>query len=423
MYGGTSHGYLAFPGVYTSCEIPPHLFRNWLTFCKQMTTQRCEHRCNQTLDNLADLTSQPIAEDRSLTDRYAELKRQSFFLRSTPDFYKTDVVANSSTTTYSSSPSVFVTELRNPDTKAGFYIVRNEDSTSAEPLSFKLDVATSLGDLTIPRLTSGVGLEGRESRAIVTDYRIGGVHVFYSTASVLFAGKVGAVDFLYLYGNKNETLEASFNFSTKDVKIANVAFPIIIEPTRHAKGASTVLWTPESDSVTVLQVPGAVIALSNKDVAGEFWAPILDDANADVYDTGAKKSVVVFGPYLVRSASLSEEGDLKLSGDIDRPSTVIVFTGTDLASVEWNGGRVDCLGDDVMSSMIATTCAFRLDFEAPSIKISDFGAWKYKDTLPEIRKDYDDEDWIVANRTGTTNPWKPHVGKVRQSGEIEIEYR
>jgi hypothetical protein len=53
------------------------------------------------------------------------------FLRSAPEFYKTDVVGNSTSGSVAvSNPAAFVTELRNPDTNAGFYIARQTYSPS-----------------------------------------------------------------------------------------------------------------------------------------------------------------------------------------------------------------------------------------------------------------------------------------------------
>jgi hypothetical protein len=72
-----------------------------------------------------------IAENRALTDKYAEVKRQGHFLRSSPEFYKTDWVGNSTAGVVSTSnPSALVTFLQNPDTKSGFYIARHTDSAS-----------------------------------------------------------------------------------------------------------------------------------------------------------------------------------------------------------------------------------------------------------------------------------------------------
>ena len=102
MYGGTSWGHLPNPGVYTSYDY-----------------------------------GAAISEARQIeSPKFAELKRQSLFVRSTPEFYKTDVVGNSSDASgavklYGSDHmDVFVTLLQNPDTNARFYIARHQNSTS-----------------------------------------------------------------------------------------------------------------------------------------------------------------------------------------------------------------------------------------------------------------------------------------------------
>lgn len=74
-----------------------------------------------------------IRESRLLSDKFDELKRQGIFLRSSPGFYKTDWVGDTDTTmpgvTVNGSEA-YVTWLRNPDTGAGFYIVRQANSSS-----------------------------------------------------------------------------------------------------------------------------------------------------------------------------------------------------------------------------------------------------------------------------------------------------
>jgi hypothetical protein len=64
------------------------------------------------------------------------------FIRSSPEFYKTDWIADSSTgLAVSASKDAFFTLLKNPDTGAGFYIARHLDSSSkyATALSYTLE--------------------------------------------------------------------------------------------------------------------------------------------------------------------------------------------------------------------------------------------------------------------------------------------
>lgn len=74
-----------------------------------------------------------IRESRLLTSKYDELKRQGLFLRSSPEFLKTDWIGDTNTTipgvTLQGSEA-YITLLRNPDTGTGFIIARQNDSTS-----------------------------------------------------------------------------------------------------------------------------------------------------------------------------------------------------------------------------------------------------------------------------------------------------
>lgn len=82
-----------------------------------------------------------ITENRELTPKYDELKLQGLFLRSSPEFYKTDWIGNSSTTSVTvSNSAAFVVKLVNPDTTTGFYIARQNDSTSTFVISLESQV-------------------------------------------------------------------------------------------------------------------------------------------------------------------------------------------------------------------------------------------------------------------------------------------
>ena len=72
-------------------------------------------------------------ENRMLSEKYDELKRQGLFLRSSPEFRKTDWVGESSTgipgVTISNS-AAYGTLLHNPDSGTNFLVIRQTDSTS-----------------------------------------------------------------------------------------------------------------------------------------------------------------------------------------------------------------------------------------------------------------------------------------------------
>lgn len=80
-------------------------------------------------NSLVDDYGAAITESRELGSKFDELKRQSLYLRSVRDFANTYIVSNSSKVK-GFEPEAFWTELRNPETGAGFYIVRHLDSSS-----------------------------------------------------------------------------------------------------------------------------------------------------------------------------------------------------------------------------------------------------------------------------------------------------
>lgn len=334
---------------------------------------------------------QAIAEDRSLTDRYTELKRLSMFLRSSPDFYKTDILGDSSGWGYSSDGSAFVTELRNPDTKAGFYIVRNRDSTSTSPISFKISVGQPTGQhTTIPTIASGINLKGRDSRVIVHEYVRGAIHLLYSTASVLYAGKIGSTDVVYLYGDAGDTLEIAIDAPPSSLSSSSSTVKITAAGT-----GSTLVWSPAKAEITVVTGKGLSLILSDTNTAGTAWTPYVGAGGADRYDSGSKSSIVVVGPYLVRNATRTGNS-LSLTGDTSSSpttTTVTVFAGGNLSSVTWNGQSYPC------ASKLNSACQFGVDFGGPSA-IAQLGQWLSIDTLPELTSNFDDSNWTEPSTSG-----------------------
>ena len=68
-----------------------------------------------------------------LWEKYDEMKRQSLFLRSSPQFRKTDWIGDTNhglAGVTVNGTGAFVTYLRNPDSGTGFIVVRQIDSAS-----------------------------------------------------------------------------------------------------------------------------------------------------------------------------------------------------------------------------------------------------------------------------------------------------
>ncbi|KAL0566470.1 hypothetical protein V5O48_015544 [Marasmius crinis-equi] len=393
LYGGTSWGNIPYHGIYTSYD--------W---------------------------GAAISEPRTLGTKYTELKLQGLFLRSSPEFYKTDVVANStesdlpgSITPVGNTSLGFATLLRNPDSGAGFWIVRQNDSTSTAISQFKLTVTTSSSlsggqEIQVPQVMPAITLNGRESKVIVTDYLFGSSRALYSTASVLFAGTIDGRDVLFLYGDSEQEHEAAL--ALNGTSIVNVTTPLIqIQPSNasesivtFAKGIQGLQTIHSSDTQLVL--------FADTTTAGTFWSPAIanaDDPHGNYWSIGTNETVLIGGPYLVRSANISD-GVLNLKGDFDVSEfnsttsaggkSLTIIAPKSVMSATWNGEPVTFEssfvetgyrtglvqeGDSLLPSSIAS--------EVPDLSANE---WKYADSLPEIREDWDDSQWVVANHT-TTN--------------------
>lgn len=86
------------------------------------------------------------------------------FVRAARDLPKTWVVQSGNATGTSAPGEIQVDELRNPDTDAGFYVVRHANSSSLEVTSFDLDVTDWQGNTTVP-----ITLNGRVSIDLVQE--------------------------------------------------------------------------------------------------------------------------------------------------------------------------------------------------------------------------------------------------------------
>lgn len=98
--------------------------------------------------------------------------------------------------------------------------------------------------------------------------------------------------------------------------------------------------------------------------------------------------VLVEGPYLVRSASVSGS-TLAIRGDSTDKTDVEVFAPKGVKAITWNGKQVKS-SKTSYGSLKATLAA------PPAIKLPSFGSWRSNDSLPERLESYDDSGaaWV-----------------------------
>ncbi|EIN12800.1 glycoside hydrolase family 35 protein [Punctularia strigosozonata HHB-11173 SS5] len=383
VYGGTSWGALPFPGVYTSYDY-----------------------------------GAAIAEDRHLTEKYAELKRQGLFLRSSPEFYKTEWVGNSTDGAVAiTDPAVFAVLLRNPDTNTKFYFLRHSNSSSLLKTNFGLDVDTSIGQLHLPRLSDSLSVIGRQSKIVVTDYHFGTSTLLYSTAQVYFAGRIGDRDVLFLYGDVRQDHEAA-------IDLTGVYNPIQRHPRvsmmrTDLDGSSRTLISFLSGIeglVTIWDSSTQLVLYSDSTTAGTFWSPpIAYDNNSfsNYWSFGTNVTVLVGGPYLVRDARIRGR-ELALRGDLDKDARLIVIAQPEITTVSWNDILVpfsSAAQEISATGMFVGDLVYSSGHESVSpVVLPPLTGWSFAWSLPEIYRNFSDSRWTAANHTQTNNPWGPEYG-------------
>ncbi|KAK1217819.1 hypothetical protein PQX77_019527 [Marasmius sp. AFHP31] len=398
-YGGTSWGGIPFHGVYTSYDY-----------------------------------GAAISESRMLTTKYSALKRQGMFIRSSPEFYKTDWIGNSSTLTegavisINNTPPAFVTLLRNPDTRAGFWIVRQNDSTSTATSEFRLNVTTADG--TKLQLYTDITLSGRESKTIVTDYAFGANSTaLYSEAEVFFAGVIDGRDVLFLHGNSEQL--HSFAVPLTGTPTPGIASPgspdIQFKETVAGKARLVVVLPGVKGLVTVYDSDTQLILYADSDTVDTFWAPTIAGEGdfANFWSLGTNETVLIGGPYLVRSADIDDGNTLALRGDLNisegAPEVLLtVIAPKRVKAITWNGQMVTEATSFVPTSWVSgaiqssdeTTTTNSLG-GAAGITAPKLDEWKFRDSLPEVESGFDDSSWAVADHTTTNIPRKPFYGDGR----------
>ncbi|KAF7303052.1 Beta-galactosidase [Mycena kentingensis (nom. inval.)] len=346
----------------------------------------------------------PIDEQRQITAKHGELKLQSLFLRSFPDFYQTDLVVVDTTTV----PNVYITHLTNPEQGSSFYIFRPNNVTLNNTLSFQYAIGAD--NVTVPQNGASLTLLGRDSFVIATDLVFGSSKLRYSTASLLTQQELDGTDFLVVYGNIGLSYEMSFDLEG-DVGVdargpaqvtslkGTSAFTINFSP---ASGLTLVLLTSTNDARPI------AILIADYDSATRLWQPTIKSTGtfSNYVQFGASTPLLVSGPYLVRNASL-QGSQLALWGDIPATTPIQIFGPTALSSLSWNDAPLENLKKTSPGVWEAT-----IAFTTPIITLPDLQSlpWRFRDSLPEVERDFDGFAMVPADQTTTTSVFPPYYG-------------
>ncbi|KAJ7290717.1 glycoside hydrolase superfamily [Mycena rebaudengoi] len=389
-YGGTSWGFFAFPGVYTSYDY-----------------------------------GASIAEDRSLTPKWNELKNIGIFIRSVEhDLARNTIIGNSSAA-YTDNPGVFVTELRNlknsaEGVKPAFYVVRQTRTSSNATVGSKVRISTSAGNFTVPQTANiEIELEGRQSRTIISDHHFGNLHsnsnILYSTASLFYSGAIGGRDVLVLHGPASQSFEVVLNLKgfkgsspfsfleggKMDIN-TRTSFPVV-------ENYTSFTFSPSQNQMAVSISDSSVLVLGDTSSMDKMFAPIIPGADGSTFFlVSTNQTVLVQGPALLRNASITRsKATIDLWGDTSGSTSVTVYAPESITSTSWNGKTITN-----MHRTAPGVLRFSVGGPSPKIDVPDLSRakWKVADGLPEIQNDYDDSRWVEADRLTSTNPFVKYYG-------------
>ncbi|GAP88114.2 putative beta-galactosidase B [Rosellinia necatrix] len=226
--------------------------------------------------------SSPVSENRKIGSKYYETKLLTQFTRVAKDLAMTDRIGNNSD--YSTNPAIAVSELRNPETGARFYVAMHSYSPSGTLETFQLRIKTSEGQLTVPQHGGKIAINGHQAKILVTDFQFGSKKLLYSTAEVLTYAVVEGKEVLALWVPTGESGEFTVQ-GTRSAKIKSCEGCAI----KFFPGRShiTVSFTQNAGMSVVELGDGSRVILLDRSSAYLFWAPGLTNDPVHAPDSTA----------------------------------------------------------------------------------------------------------------------------------------
>ncbi|KAG6830620.1 hypothetical protein H0H92_015712 [Tricholoma furcatifolium] len=376
IYGGTNWGGIGHPGIYTSYDY-----------------------------------GAAIAEDRTLREKYYELKLQANFLAVSPAYTTTRPQnVDTSQGAFTGNSALATTQVLDVvGNQTGFYVVRQTDASTYAAQTYTLTVPTSIGNLTIPTLGGSLTLTGKDSKIHVVDYSAGSTHVLYSSAEILTWATIDGKDVLIVYGNAGELHETAFSFSGTP-PAAKVLSGTSIE--QKALDGNNLVLQFTTTGQTVVEIGSTLLYIVDRANAYQFW--VLHPPTSGEFAAYSKENpIIVKGGYLLRSVAI-EGSTLAIQGDLNSTATFeIIAPSASSKSVTFNGQALK-LGKTAQGTLTATQTA-----SLPSVDLPNLSSltWKTADSLPEIQSSYSDAKWTVANHNTTINALVPTTPTVLYAGD------
>ncbi|KAK1985896.1 family 35 glycosyl hydrolase [Colletotrichum cereale] len=336
-----------------------------------------------------------ITEERGIgREKFSELKLEAQFLKVSPA-YLTATPYNSTVGVYSNATDITVTPLLGNGT-GSFFVVRHSNYSSLATTEYTLRLPTSEGKIIVPQFRERLQLGRRDSKVIVTDYRVGNMTLLYSTAEIFTWKEYKDQTVLVVYGGPDESHEMA---------IKTDATPVLVEGTsvdHHDVNSTLVLTWATSTTRRVVQVGHLFVYILDRNSAYNYWVTDKPGGGSQpAYGTSIMNpdSLIINGGYLIRS--ISTQGDtLRVQADLNRTTDLeIIGVGTEVTKLEVNGKPLEHTTNN-LTNWVARPSLVDIPFTIPDLETL---TWTFLDSLPEIRPGYNDSAWPLANHTATNN--------------------
>jgi beta-galactosidase GanA len=336
-----------------------------------------------------------ITENRQLTAKYDEFKRQGYFLQTVAPLTKTEPAAAPGV----DNPVVLAVARANPDTHTQFVLLRHTDKAAATDDTATLDWTTADGRYQVP-----VRVPGRTAKILVAGYDLGGQRLALSTSEIMTHAAIGDRDVAVLYGTEGTAGSTILRYgSAPSVRVLSGT----VSSAYDATTGDLRLDYTHSGLARVLVSGGGrrplLLLLGTDATAASFW-------RADT-DAGP---VLVRGTSLVRSASLDRSG-VNLRADTSAAGDVEVFAPAGARRLSVNGTSVD------VHPSASGSLTGRLRGPSP-VRLPALDDWRSHAENPEAAPAFDDASWTVADKTTTESPIKPKTLPVLYADDYGYHY-
>ncbi|KAJ7237206.1 glycoside hydrolase family 35 protein [Mycena haematopus] len=371
-----------------------------------------------------------IAEDRTLREKYYELKLQANFRSVSPAFLTSNpmnLFANQGS--FTGNQALKTTQVLDVvGNKTGFYVVRQTDVSTTAVQTYNLTLSTSIGALTIPTIGGSLALNGKDTKIHVVDYAAGSTTILYSTGEILTWATIDKRDIILVYGNTGELHETAFKF-TSVIPAATVVSGTGTIKSQTLTGNSLAIQY-QTTGQTVVQVGNILLyvlgmspisavacakhrSVPDRATAYEFW--VLHPPSTGTFaQFSTQNPILVKGGYLIRSVSTTNS-NLAFTGDLNSTTPVLfeIIAPAAFESATFNGVQLK------LTKTRYGTLTAQKTATLPTVTLPNLEAlkWKTADSLPEIQPQYSDALWTVADHTTTVNPAPPNTTLVLYAGD------